>query len=193
MSDWMEKAFGQLSPDRAFDLNKQLNQQDFEAKKEYAKALLEKEPFYLSLSKEFGLQALKWLFLINVGAIGAILAYIGASSEGGALSPFKPFLKTMWYFGGGIAAVILSSLAGYPRVAEKLSDHARGEMAAAARSTRGRGRYRVLQAEQPLDRQHATSGAARRCAQSVAIPLRCFQTAEGRFAMRLRPRMRALP
>jgi len=109
----MEKAFGQLSPDRAFDLNKQLNQQDFEAKKEYAKALLEKEPFYLSLSKEFGLQALKWLFLINVGAIGAILAYIGASSEGGALSPFKPFLKTMWYFGGGIAAVILSSLAGY--------------------------------------------------------------------------------
>jgi len=41
----MEKAFGQLSPDRAFDLNKQLNQQDFEAKKEYAKALLEKEPF----------------------------------------------------------------------------------------------------------------------------------------------------
>jgi hypothetical protein len=65
--------------------------------------------------KDYGLQTLKWAFIINAGGAALILAYIGARYGKPEFSnqPGGPLLKAVWPFGAGCFLIIIAGAAGY--------------------------------------------------------------------------------
>jgi hypothetical protein len=66
--------------------------------------------------REYGLQTLKWAFLLNAGAIAIILAYVSGvvgKSQGAQLSTFAPVLKALWPFAIGCILVVFSGAAAF--------------------------------------------------------------------------------
>jgi hypothetical protein len=57
--------------------DRQTKQNHAEARKEYARQTAERSQATEASIKEYGLQTLKWLFLLNAGAIALVLAYVG--------------------------------------------------------------------------------------------------------------------
>jgi hypothetical protein len=60
--------------------DRQTRQNHFEARMEYVRQMAERSQATESSIKEYGLQTLKWLFLLNAGAIALVLAYVGGKS-----------------------------------------------------------------------------------------------------------------
>jgi hypothetical protein len=88
----------------------------FESRIEYsrfvAQALLARE----ASVKEYGLQTLKWAFLLNAGAIALVAAYLGARTGGRPLmsvQSFAPVFPALWPFALSCVFVVFSGAAGY--------------------------------------------------------------------------------
>jgi hypothetical protein len=60
--------------------DRQTARNHFEARMEYARQIAQIKLAAEISVKEYGLQKLKWLFLLNAGAIALVLAYIGGKS-----------------------------------------------------------------------------------------------------------------
>jgi hypothetical protein len=63
--------------------DRQTKRDHFEARIEYARQMAARSLETEKSIKEYGLQTLKWLFLLNAGAIGLVLAYVGGKSTQG--------------------------------------------------------------------------------------------------------------
>ncbi len=89
----------------------------YEARREYVKQIAESDRVRENAIKEYGLQTLKWAFLLNAGAIALMLAYVGAaigkSQSPILLSSFAPVFKAMWPFVFGCVLVVLAGAAGF--------------------------------------------------------------------------------
>src|SRR5262249_28678217 len=57
---------------------------------------------------EYGLQTLKWLFLLNAGALALVAAYVSGVGKSGSISSVGPMLKAMWPFVAGCVFVTLA-------------------------------------------------------------------------------------
>jgi len=58
----------------------QTKRNHFEARVEYVRQMAERSQTTEKSIKQYGLQTLKWLFLLNAGAIALVLAYVGGKS-----------------------------------------------------------------------------------------------------------------
>ena len=76
----------------------------FEARLEYVKQKSQIGQAAESALKEYGLQTLKWLFLLNAGAIGLVLAYVAGKFPDAKASP--SVLKATWPFAAGCVSVV---------------------------------------------------------------------------------------
>jgi hypothetical protein len=76
----------------------------FEARLEYVKQKSQIGQAAESALKEYGLQTLKWLFLLNAGAIGLVLAYVAGKFPDAKGSP--SVLKATWPFAAGCMSVV---------------------------------------------------------------------------------------
>jgi hypothetical protein len=96
-------------------LQRQELQQAFEVRQAYMRELGENDRLRQLSMKEYGLQTLKWAFLMNAGLAGLILAYVGAKSgqSGSSLREFAPLLRTLWPFAIGCFSVAIAGAAGY--------------------------------------------------------------------------------
>lgn len=91
-------------------LDRQNLRNHFEARQKYTDQVAELNRIALNGLREYGLQTLKWLFLLNAGAIGIVLAYL-AGKAGGASS--AAFLKALWPFAVGCVMVVLAGATAY--------------------------------------------------------------------------------
>jgi hypothetical protein len=97
-------------------LDRQNHRAHFESRIEYsrlvAQALLARE----ASVKEYGLQTLRWAFLLNAGAIALVAAYLGARTGGRPLmsvQSFAPVFLALWPFALGCVFVVIAGAAGY--------------------------------------------------------------------------------
>ena len=103
------------------DLNAQQRQDarnHFESRLEYVRQVFENRTISLAGIREYGLQTLKWLFLLNAGAIAIILAYVSGvvakpSPSTASVTTFLPILKALWPFVAGCALVVFAGAAGF--------------------------------------------------------------------------------
>jgi len=97
-------------------LERQQQRIHFESRAEYGRlvgqAIISRE----ASVKEYGLQTLKWAFLLNAGAIALVAAYLGARTGGRPLvsvQAFAPIFSALWPFALGCVLVVLAGAAGY--------------------------------------------------------------------------------
>lgn len=97
-------------------LERQQQRIHFDGRSEYGRlvgqALLARE---LSV-KEYGLQTLRWAFLLNAGAVALVAAYIGARTGNRSiysLQAFTPIITAVWPFALGCVLVVVAGAAGY--------------------------------------------------------------------------------
>jgi hypothetical protein len=105
---------------QAFDdinaLERQGQRNLFESRIEYGRlvgqALLTRE----ASVKQYGLQTLKWAFLLNAGAIALIAAYFGARTGNRSIYSMQsmaPIISAVWPFALGCILVVIAGAAGY--------------------------------------------------------------------------------
>jgi hypothetical protein len=99
------------------DLNAQQRQDArnaFESRQEYIRQVAALDLADRRGIMEYGLQTLRWSFLLNAGAIAVVAAYVGGSiGKSGSISSVSPLLKALWPFAAGCALVTLAGAAGY--------------------------------------------------------------------------------
>jgi hypothetical protein len=86
--------------------DRQTSRNQFESRMEYARQVAQISLAVESSVKEYGLQTLKWLFLLNAGAIALVLAYIGGKSPDTKVAPLA---FATWPFMVGCVCVVLAS------------------------------------------------------------------------------------
>jgi hypothetical protein len=89
----------------------------FDGRLEYVKHVNESRRATFQAMVEYGLQTLKWSFLLNAGAIVVVMAYIGAaagkSGIASSLATYAPVIREIWPFAAGCFCVTLAGAAGY--------------------------------------------------------------------------------
>ena len=87
----------------------------FESRVEFARHITSLQAASLAGLKDYGLQTLKWLFLLNAGAIAIILTYLGGAGKlpGSSLSTTKPLLSALWPFAAGCIFVVAAGAASF--------------------------------------------------------------------------------
>ncbi|HEX2655608.1 MAG TPA: hypothetical protein VHN11_18425 [Xanthobacteraceae bacterium] len=95
--------------------NREDRRNHFEARQEYIKQVAALRHNSLDGLMDYGLQILKWLFLLNAGSIAVVLTFLsGAKSANGALIlSFAPVLKALWPFVLGCILVVFAGAAGF--------------------------------------------------------------------------------
>jgi hypothetical protein len=99
-----------------FDIEKQVHQQRFDARREYAGYAVEENRFSQISLKEYGLQTLKWAFLANAGAIALILAFAGAvaaKADAQMTTKYLSLVGSVWPFALGCFVVLMGGAAAY--------------------------------------------------------------------------------
>jgi hypothetical protein len=97
-------------------MERQNSRNHFESRLEYVRQVAAHDGRVFDGLVEYGLQTLKWSFLLNAGAIAIIVAYVGGAigrSPNAQVSTFAPLLKAVWPFTAGCISVLLSGAAGY--------------------------------------------------------------------------------
>lgn len=96
-------------------LQRQHVAQLFDARMEYGKQALEFERQSESSVKEYGMQTLKWAFLINAGTAALILGYIGARAgrTDTSVQTFAPLIQALWPFAVGCVLVVAAGASAY--------------------------------------------------------------------------------
>lgn len=87
--------------ERSFDARKLYLQHTFDSEGQATNALI-----------QYGLQTLRWLFLLNAGVAGLILGYVGAKS-GISTKDLSPVIHALWPFGIGCISVVLAGAVAY--------------------------------------------------------------------------------
>ena len=102
------------------DLNAQQRQEarnHFESRQEYIRQVFQIKQDSLVGIREYGLQTLKWLFLLNAGAIAVVLTYVGGAlgrpTSGMAGAALVPVLTSLWPFVVGCAMVVVAGASGF--------------------------------------------------------------------------------
>jgi hypothetical protein len=99
------------------DLNAQQRQDarnHFESRQEYIRQMAALDLADRRGIMEYGLQTLRWSFLLNAGAIAVVAAYVGGSiGKPGSIASVSPLLKALWPFAFGCVLVTLAGAAGY--------------------------------------------------------------------------------
>jgi hypothetical protein len=99
------------------DLNAQQRQDarnHFESRHQYIRQIAEIDLADRRAIMEYGLQSLRWSFLLNAGAIAVVAAYVGgALGKSGSIASVAPLVKALWPFAVGCAFVTFAGLAGY--------------------------------------------------------------------------------
>lgn len=97
-------------------LERQTQRNHFESRVEYGRlvgqALLTRE----ASVKEYGMQTLKWAFLLNAGAVALIAAYFGARTGNRSIysmQSLSPIVSAVWPFALGCILVVVAGAAGY--------------------------------------------------------------------------------
>lgn len=97
-------------------LERQGQRNFFESRIEYGRqvgqAVLSRE----ASVKEYGLQTLRWAFLLNAGAIALIAAYFGARTGNRSIYSMQsmaPIIGAVWPFALGCILVVIAGAAGY--------------------------------------------------------------------------------
>jgi hypothetical protein len=86
----------------------------FEARHEYIRQVAELKLADRRGIIEYGLQTLRWSFLLNAGAIAIVAAYVGGVlGKSGSISSIAPLLKALWPFAVGCVFVTFAGAAGY--------------------------------------------------------------------------------
>jgi hypothetical protein len=84
--------------------DRQTRRDHFDARMEFVKQQAQIGLAAETALKEYGLQTLKWLFLLNAGAIGLVLAYIAGKFPDVKNAP--AILKATWPFAAGCISVV---------------------------------------------------------------------------------------
>jgi hypothetical protein len=100
---------------QVFEAEHQNRQQALESRKEYARQVGESNRERETALKEYGMQTLKWAFVMNAGAAGLLLGYIGTRIGVGntSLQTYLPLLKATIPFATGCVLVTVAGLAAY--------------------------------------------------------------------------------
>lgn len=88
----------------------------FESRIEYGRQLSQAVLAREASVKEYGLQTLRWAFLLNAGAIALIAAYFGARTGNRSLYSMQslaPIIGAVWPFALGCILVVIAGAAGY--------------------------------------------------------------------------------
>jgi hypothetical protein len=85
----------------------------FEGRLEYLRQVNEHRQMAMRGIVEYGLQTLKWLFLLNAGAIAVVMAYVGKSSNANALKTYAPLILQTWPFVVGCVLVTMAGAAAF--------------------------------------------------------------------------------
>jgi hypothetical protein len=105
----------QILTDRSA-LERQNARNHFEGRLEYARQMHDHRQAALRGIMEYGLQTLKWLFLLNAGAIAVVMAFdsggIGKSGVG-SIAAYTPVIKAVWPFVAGCIAVAFAGAVGF--------------------------------------------------------------------------------
>ena len=88
--------------------DRQTTRNHFEARMGYVRQVAQNSLAAENSVKEYGLQTLKWLFLLNAGAIALVLAYIGGKSADGKTAIVAPLALSTWPFMVGCVCVVLA-------------------------------------------------------------------------------------
>jgi hypothetical protein len=95
-------------------LERQNLRNHFEARQEFVRQVADADRLATESIREYGLQTLKWLFLLNAGGIAVLVAYVGAAGKVPTqLSAFAPMLKALWPFSLGCVLVVLAGMTGF--------------------------------------------------------------------------------
>ena len=92
--------------------DRQTRQNHFDARIEYVRQMAERTHATEGSIKEYGLQTLKWLFLLNAGAIALVLAYVGGKSAGATLA-IGPIVIAAAPFMLGCICVVVAGAFGF--------------------------------------------------------------------------------
>lgn len=88
----------------------------FESRIEYGRQLSQAVLTREASVKEYGLQTLRWAFLLNAGAIALIAAYFGARTGNRSIYSMQsmaPIIAAVWPFAVGCILVVVAGAAGY--------------------------------------------------------------------------------
>ena len=98
-----------------FALDRQSVHDHFEGRLEYARHVIARRDATNRATVEFGLQTLKWSFLLNAGAIVVVMAFVGAAvgRSPGSFGAYLPIIRVLWPFAAGCVFVTLAGAAGY--------------------------------------------------------------------------------
>jgi hypothetical protein len=93
-------------------VDRQTRQNHFEARIEYVRQMAQRTHATEASIKEYSLQILKWLFLLNAGAMALVLAYVGGKSAGAPLV-IGPIIKASAPFMLGCVCVVAAGAFGF--------------------------------------------------------------------------------
>jgi len=98
-----------------FALDRQNLRDHCEGRLEYARHVMSQRDASLRGIVEYGLQTLKWSFLLNAGAIAVVMAYIGAAigKSGAAISAYTSIVTELWPFAAGCALVAMAGITAF--------------------------------------------------------------------------------
>lgn len=97
-------------------LDRQAQRNHFESRIEYGRLVAQARLSREASVKEYGLQTLKWAFLLNAGAVALIAAYFGARTGNRSLHAMQsltPVISAVWPFALGCILVVIAGAAGY--------------------------------------------------------------------------------
>jgi hypothetical protein len=92
--------------------DRQTRQNHFEARTEYVRQMAERTRATEASIKEYGLQTLKWLFLLNAGAIALVLAYVGGKGADAKIA-IGPIAMAAAPFMLGCICVVVAGAFGF--------------------------------------------------------------------------------
>jgi hypothetical protein len=92
--------------------DRQARQNHSDARKEYVRQMAERSEATENSIREYGLQTLKWLFLLNAGAIALVLAYVGGKG-GDAKIAIGPIAIAATPFMLGCICVVAAGAFGF--------------------------------------------------------------------------------
>jgi hypothetical protein len=98
-----------------FALDRQNLHDHFEGRLEYARHVIARREALDRGIVQYGLQTLKWSFLLNAGAIALVMAYVGAATgkSFGSIAAYAPIIRELWPFVAGCTSVTLAGAAAY--------------------------------------------------------------------------------
>lgn len=89
----------------------------FQGRQEFGRQVVENSIFYHHSMREYGLQVLKWLFLLNAGAIAVVMTYVGSGLSKATLPTdvqhISAIAQSVWPFALGCIFITIAGACGF--------------------------------------------------------------------------------